>query len=185
MRLFIAVDLTDQQKKQLLSLQNELRQVFRDVKWVEPPGYHVTVKFLGDGMDDAKVENICSLMDEAVRSRKPFEIALQGLGVFPNRRNPRIIWSGVEKGSIHIIDLWKDLELILTREGFSPSANSFTPHVTLGRIRRFNKEVSLDNILKTYSSFSTSPSRIKHVTLYQSLISRRGATYIPRKKINF
>ncbi|MGC9358536.1 MAG: RNA 2',3'-cyclic phosphodiesterase, partial [Anaerolineae bacterium] len=60
----------------------------------------------------------------------------EGLGAFPNTRNPRVIWVGVEEPTGRLALLHKAVNEALERVGFEPETRPFKPHLTLGRTRR-------------------------------------------------
>ena len=89
-RVFVALDLPDPAKTILKQTVQELRNVLPDgVRWVDPAGIHLTLKFLGD-VDTGRVNALMAAMDKAARGFDScsFPLGLSGLGVFPNAREP-------------------------------------------------------------------------------------------------
>ncbi len=80
MRLFIAADLSDEQKNIISFLQKELKVHFRNVKWVEPEALHITLKFLGE--IEMPTDELIDLLNKSVIGFDCFELSIKGLGFF-------------------------------------------------------------------------------------------------------
>ncbi len=182
-RQFIALDLSEEQKNGLLALQRELKKDINGIKWVEHGNLHVTLKFLGE-MEEEYINALCSLVEKAAGRFKPLEMSLGKLGLFPGgSKKPRIIWVGVEQGREVIQELWQELEQLFHREGHPLSQNPFSPHVTIGRIRRVQNKVPLSRWTDQYRKFTLPPTTVNYVTVYQSVLKPQGAIYTPLQKI--
>ena len=90
LRLFIAIELTDALRTSLAALQNDLKRQLspRVVRWTNPDGIHLTLKFLGDTPAD-RVEAIARAMEAAAVSFAPFSFTVAGFGCFPNLRRAK------------------------------------------------------------------------------------------------
>jgi 2'-5' RNA ligase len=94
---------------------------------------HLTLKFLGS-VPDVELNDVCRVVKQAVAPVEPFEIVFRGLGAFPNPRQPRTLWLGVEQGSEEIIELQQAVEQSLQTLRFPKENRRFLPHLTLGRV---------------------------------------------------
>ncbi|MGD2144676.1 MAG: RNA 2',3'-cyclic phosphodiesterase, partial [Anaerolineae bacterium] len=63
-------------------------------------------------------------------------LAAEGLGCFPNKRRPRVLWVGVSEATGRLEALQRAIEEAMTGLGYRPDRHGFTPHLTLGRVRR-------------------------------------------------
>lgn len=133
MRLFIAIPVNDVVKGYAASIRNELELNHPDVKWVEQNNYHLTLKFLGE-VDSAATGQIKKGLAAAAESCPPFSLTTRGVGFFPNRGRPRVIWVGVA-GEMDKADfLGERIDAYLMELGFDPEKRrSF--HLTMGRVR--------------------------------------------------
>jgi 2'-5' RNA ligase len=52
MRAFVAVDIDEAVRRRLVAAQEQLAATGADLKLVEPPNIHVTMKFLGEVPED-------------------------------------------------------------------------------------------------------------------------------------
>jgi 2'-5' RNA ligase len=102
---------------------------------VRPAALHLTLRFLGD-RDGPERDAVAGILDGLTASVRPFPVRFAGLGTFPPRRPPRVLWLGVTEGSRRLAALARALERELAAAGFPPADNPFRPHLTLGRFRR-------------------------------------------------
>ena len=85
-RSFIAIELDQDLRDRLTALQTKLKSPqYPWVKWVNPQGIHLTLKFLGY-IDASKTDDVVAAMAEAVHETTPFQLIAGGLDVFPNLR---------------------------------------------------------------------------------------------------
>ena len=100
-RCFLAVEIPDAVRRAAAELTEDLRKGAQFTKahpsWVKPQNMHFTVVFLGQRSAN-QVERVKRLMEDIPRAIAPFPVEVGGLGVFPNPRNPKIVWVGVRKG---------------------------------------------------------------------------------------
>ena len=89
-RLFVALDLPEDTKRSLEPLGMGLG----DVRWLDADQQHLTLRFLGQ-LDDGWVREVADAL--ALVPGIPFELRLKGIGHFPLRGEPRVLWVGVEK----------------------------------------------------------------------------------------
>lgn len=175
MRLFVAINFSSTLKNALAGLLDELRRLPVTVKWVPPANIHLTLKFLGE-VDRDRVKEIGMAMGRAARGVNPWDLEVRGTGVFPNWRDPRVVWAGVCAGAE--LDV---LQQQLTREylklGFP--VTSFTPHITLGRLRPGTPGGPLRDKLQSLAGVSWGRERVTAVSLMESRLTPRGALYRP------
>jgi len=133
-RAFIAIEFPQDLQHQLSALSQNLRTAgLSGIRWVPPENIHLTLKFLGEIPPDVLQGFITHLPDLA-QTASPFTLRLQGLGVFPGLRHPRVLWVGVEAPQA-LFDLQREVETLAHRLGIPPEDRPFTPHITLGRMR--------------------------------------------------
>jgi len=179
-RSFIAIELPDELKSELVQLEARLKSggQFR-VKWVDPNGIHLTLKFLGDIAAD-KAEEIVGAMEEAARGVSTFQLKVKGLGVFPNPKRAQVAWVGLSGEVDKLAQLQKSVESKLAPLGFAPESRRFTPHLTLARLRN---QVSPDERqrfgqLITGTAFEADCAiEVAAISLIRSQLTREGAIY--------
>lgn len=177
MRLFIALDLSDEQKEYLSSVQDSFKRRRVSARWVSPAIIHITLQFLGD-VDDFSVPNLKAAIGEAVEPFACFAFSLGKLGWFGAAHSPRVLWMQVDKGYRQMIDLQKSIEDKLIPLGFK-SDKPFKPHITLAR----NPELNGLDITQAASEGIVEVGRASteavctKVVLYRSYLAKEGPTY--------
>lgn len=136
-RLFVAIPLPEPLLKRLDDVKYRLqgKVPHRSVRWVRSEGIHLTLKFLGDTPKE-KVPTIVEALTVVGQNAPSCTLIAEGLGCFPNLRRPRVLWVGVTEPSGRLEALQKAVEEAMMALGYKPERHSFTPHLTLGRVRR-------------------------------------------------
>ena len=130
-RLFFALWLPEELRKGLWRSLAPLRRAQRDVRWVPPERFHITLRFMGD-TPPAAVSRLTGAAD-ALAAQAPFPVRFTRTGVFPSRGAPRVHWVGLTAAPL--IQLRDLLDVALARQGIAPGSRAFTPHLTVGRVR--------------------------------------------------
>ncbi len=178
MRTFIAIQIPDIVKSELVQIIDKLKSSQADVKWIKPEGIHLTLKFLGN-IDEQKATEVKEVLNKAAKAEIPFEITLEGLGAFPKPASPKVIWTGVKEGAQNTINLVKNLEEQLEKIGFEKERRSFYPHLTLGRLRSPQNKGKLSSLLESTEFKSSSIIKVTRLALIQSTLTPTGAIYNP------
>ena len=137
MRTFIAIPLPHPLLEKLAALQRKLEQQapHRSVRWVRVEGIHLTLKFLGDTLTE-KLPEIEQALAAVAHYAPACTFTVGELGCFPNPRRPRVVWVGVQEPTGRLVALQDGIEEVLAPWGYEPEGRGFTPHLTLGRVRR-------------------------------------------------
>ena len=133
-RLFIALPLPVPVKAELNALIQIGQRQAPPVRWVRPEQMHVTLKFLGD-VEEQREERLTAAL-EAVTGISPFVFNLAGVGAFPNRQRPRVVWTGIDSGCREVAALAARVDEALAPCGFPREERPFSPHVTIGRVKQ-------------------------------------------------
>ena len=181
MRTFVAIPLPEECRLMLDRLQQILRVYQADVRWVEIPSIHLTLKFLGE-VDPAIIPALTESLDRASRSERAFRLRVQGLGCFPNQRNPRVIWCGTEGDVGSLTRLQQIVETTCGKFGFGPEDRAFHPHLTLGRVNGKRNLQPLLDCIKMGSDLECS-FQADHYSVFSSTLKPQGAVYAVLKTI--
>lgn len=173
-RAFIAVTLGKSAIEEIAKIRNLLQEAEGDIRWTRVENLHLTLKFLGD-IERQQVEPILEVLKKLMETQPPLHLIVQGLGVFPNSRRPRVLWAGL-KGE-RLLELVEAIETSLMPLDFPPEDREFTPHLTLGRIRSLRGWDRVFALLKAHEHMVFGESTVKEVTLYQSTLRPDGAVY--------
>jgi 2'-5' RNA ligase len=106
----------------------------------------------------------------------PFSFNLTGLGAFPNRRQPRVIWTGVGEGKDQVIQLAASVENAVEACGLPPEDRPFSPHLTLARVKDPQDFTELWQAADQMK-FTGKPIHAVDVRLVWSTLTPKGPVY--------
>jgi 2'-5' RNA ligase len=179
-RAFIAIELPDSVKAVLSGLQERLRRGGpAPVKWVEPDGMHLTVKFLGNVAAPA-IPDIERVIADSAQNIHPFRLSLGQPGAFPNLRAPRVVWVGIEGDTATLASLQESLERGILPLGFEKEKRAFSAHLTLGRVRDKASAAEtrrLGDMLASPAPLDPVAFDVNSVSLMRSTLTRERAIY--------
>ncbi|MFW6163626.1 MAG: RNA 2',3'-cyclic phosphodiesterase [Planctomycetota bacterium] len=176
MRTFIAVDFDEAIRERLAAVQQDLSAAPCKIKWVKPAAMHATLKFLGE-IDPEQVEPVAEAMAAAADGVAPFEVQVRGLGAFPPRGAPRVVWAGMDDPAGGLARLNEALEQRLSALGFKRERRPFHAHLTIGRVKGRRGGRELRALLEAEPEAAFGTQRVDGIVLYHSELSPQGATY--------
>jgi 2'-5' RNA ligase len=174
-RAFIAVDLESQVIENICRAISDLKPLIPGIHWVSAKNFHLTLKFLGD-VEESRIDDIGANLADKIGPFPRLSINAKGLGVFPDRRRPRILWVGLTGNALTA--LAARVESALDPLGFAAEQRPFTPHLTIGRWRQYDRAPkNLGEALASWRNREFGESKVCQVTLYQSVLKSEGAIY--------
>jgi 2'-5' RNA ligase len=176
-RSFLALKLPPEIKKPLSHILREMRKTPLDVRWVKADNIHITMVFLGT-VPVGHVEPMGEAAEKVCQQYGPFAISLKGVGVFSSRRNPRVLWTGME-GDLDRMTCFRDaLQKHLKPFGIKREKRPFRPHLTIGRFRKGARPgTPLDELLSKYQELTSPVCALKGLTFFRSDLKPGGALY--------
>ena len=181
MRTFIAIDLDEGIRRRLVDVQERLRGVAPRVRWVRPEGLHVTLKFLGE-IDEEMVEPVTAVVAEAAEGIAPFQVRVAGLGAFPPRGAPRVLWAGVDDPAGQLATIHRRIDRGLAPLGFERERRRFHPHVTLGRAKDRRADPGLRTTLDGLCDHELGVQAVAEIVLFHSILDPTGAVHNPLRR---
>ena len=181
LRCFIAIDIPEQIKRGMGDLIAFLKKHNADVKWVAHENLHLTLKFLGKTPEDL-LPGIGASLSKIVLSYETFCIKIYGVGVFPNKKYPRIIWVGIEDTDF-LKNLQGDIESRMASLGYQKEEREFQPHLTLGRVRSQKGMAHIIHELDTLQSKDFGSIEVNNIKLMRSDLKPTGVQYSCLQKI--
>jgi len=135
LRTFIAIEVPGNIQSSITSAIAPLRDLLADsVKWVREGNIHLTLKFLGETPEE-KIREIEAAVSRAAGCFAPIKAEVKGTGVFPDTRRPSVLWVGLLAPPT-LTELSSRIEQELAPLGFESDERPFSPHLTVGRLRR-------------------------------------------------
>lgn len=176
MRVFAAIKIVP--NSTLINVYDEIKSTFKEekIKWVEENNLHITIKFFGE-IENTEVECLKQALLKC-KAEKTFGFAIEGVGVFKSGRHPKVMYFGL-KNLYSLLEFQQRVESFCVTCGFKPRRRTFTPHLTLGRIK-FIKQISpFYAFVEKYKTIPIQQVVVNELILYQSILKPTGAVYKP------
>jgi 2'-5' RNA ligase len=174
-RLFIAMNTPHEILPLLAGVRDRLKATRADVKWDSNEKLHCTLKFLGNTHEEL-LPDIISALGRVASLIPPFPVIYSGLGCFPDKQEPQIIWVGVEDLNGVLQKLAQTVGTHMAALGFEREQRPFHPHVTLGRVKSPRHLRELLAMMETVT-FHGSPVSLGKIELVKSELKPGGSVY--------
>ena len=168
-RLFIAVNF---KPSVIEDIQNICFGV-KNARWVPREQMHLTLRFLGK-CDESQFQDVLTSLNKV--HINTFFIFPEGVGYFPPRGNPRVLWVGI-KQSPELRTLRRSIDNVLARIGIPEERKKFHPHITVARMRDHTPSSAIIPFLAQNSLFKTEKSIVTEFYLYSSILRQEGALH--------
>jgi 2'-5' RNA ligase len=175
MRNFIAIPLPDAVKNRVKEAVQRLAPAAVDVTWCTKSQFHLTLAFLGETAPSILPHLSEGLMRLCAEVR-PFTCRAYGYGFFGSKRNPKVVWAGVDPAP-KLLELQEAVAMELSRFGFKIEVKAFRPHVTLGRCKERARNYPLIQAMEAEEQVDFGSWSVTGLTLFESRLSPRGAIY--------
>ncbi len=167
-RLFIAIDIPEAIRKELEGFGRSIP----NARPVPMDQFHLTLKFIGE-VEENRILDIDDALKEIIQPE--FSLRLKGVGTFPPRGAPRILWAGVEPMD-RTIALRNSIERTLAAKGIPRDKRKFFPHLTLARLSNCPIH-SLQQFLAGNAFLQTPEFEVEYFHLYSSWLTKKGALH--------
>jgi 2'-5' RNA ligase len=170
LRLFVATDLPAEVLADISRLQARLRPAYPALRWLEPQGMHLTLKFLG-AVPEERLGEIVRITAAVARGAAACDVATTGLTAFPGWRSARVVVVGCTVPPA-LAELQARLEPAYTSLGVAAEARAFRPHVTVAR-----PTGRAGRLAHPGEALAEHRFRIGEIVLYQSFLGPGGSRY--------
>jgi 2'-5' RNA ligase len=181
-RSFLAIELPKPILKKIEEVQGDLRSTHADVRWVNPEKIHLTLKFFGN-IEESRIDPIFKSIEEPIRNTLPFSLKVQGVGAFPNLKNPRVIWMGLVDGREILVSFQKQIETQFEEIGFQSEDRPFHPHLTLGRMKSSRGKEELVGRMERHKEEEFGDLQVERMVLFKSDLKPTGPIYTPLREL--
>ncbi len=172
-RLFVAIDLPDAAKDQILGLREDDLPPGR---WTRRDALHLTLHFIGETSENQARRYMQALQ----RVDAPaFVLQIGGVGQFPVDSRPRLIWVGVGNTPA-LRALHEAAGHALQIGGFRQERRRFHPHITLMRFKKPLRRGLASRWIQAHLDFHIEPVAVREFALYESQLRPGGAVYTKR-----
>jgi 2'-5' RNA ligase len=152
------------------------------VRWVSHANLHLTLVFIGEVSDSDRPAVSAAL--EPSFGVPAFDLRVSGFGSFPASGPLRVIWMGIAEGVRDLSLLHDEVNRRLVRVGRAGEARLYAPHLTVARVkdaRGVTARAARDTVRAAIAGGGS--TRVEHVTLFRSRLSRDGSAYEPLKRV--
>jgi len=176
MRTFVALPLPRDVQSVLAKTISRLDNfAARSIRFVPAGQIHLTMKFLGE-IDPDRAPAISAALSGLVLRHAPWSARLSGLGGFPGRSSPRVVWVGIEDDG-QASAMQASVEDALAVLGHEREARAFTPHLTLGRRRPGRDGARLRSGLLDQVRVEPVTFVFDRLVLFTSMLTPTGAVH--------
>ena len=176
-RIFVAVNISDKARRKVSDYIETLRDEFSNfrVGWDKAEKLHLTLKFLGD-IDENQLAKLIEAIEDATRQIPDFKLRISNTGVFPSKRNARVLWLGVEDEAESLQKLNNILEAECAKRGLAKEKRNFKAHLTVARLREAHKSKKLvERHLE--NDFESDEFEVSEIVIYESRLQKSGSIY--------
>ena len=188
MRLFVAVEIDpvvaaaaaaviDRLRERAVRLAPQAR-----ITWLTADRLHITVRFIGHV--DADTADVIRRALAPPLERDPFELTVAGVGTFPPKGPPRVVWAGLTEGRQPLTAIEERVGERLVGVGIAPEARPYNPHLTLARVREAGGLRSAA-LLEAVKDRMLGATMVEAITLFESRLSPTGPTYVALQRTAF
>ena len=186
-RLFLAIALPESVRGFLTERVRAIGQRVEKVRWVPAENMHITLKFFGD-TSAARQATIVATMERVAARVPPFELAITGVKVVRRGRRPSMVWATAADTDGALRRLNGRTERLLEQGGFARERRSFSPHITLARVRDGIapwEQHMLEEWVLAQRDMPEVPFRVADVLLMKSELKPQGAEYTVSQRFAF
>jgi 2'-5' RNA ligase len=174
-RAFLSIEIENQTLlSRVRTIQQRLDQTAAKMKIIKSENIHFTLRFFGD-TPLSRLDQIKTRLDEI--KFNPFEIEVAGVGSFPNKRRPRIIWIGVTQNAPKVLKLKDEIDSSLIDIGYQPEKRKYTPHATIARVRHVKDSRRIADNLENLANEVIGKMNITKVIMMKSTLTPSGPIY--------
>jgi len=174
-RAFLSIDINDDSLlANILQIQEQLDRKSAKMKLVERENIHFTWRFFGDTTMN-QIDEVHSELSQL--KIEPFIVDIGGVGAFPSKRRPRVIWIGVQQGIELMRELKVRTDLLLANVGYAIERKKFIPHATIARVRDVYDQDRILRSLQDLSEVSVGKMNVTGVRMTKSTLTPSGPIY--------
>lgn len=133
MRFFIALEIPEECRKQLETVQENLRQIIPGVRLTNNDKLHLTIAFIGEQPDTLK-ESLVKVMENAASGIPPFSITPAYIDGFPNLHHAHTFWVGVKGDIDKLMIIRERIKDGLVSLGLDTEDRRYVPHIAIAKI---------------------------------------------------
>ncbi|MGV8133659.1 MAG: RNA 2',3'-cyclic phosphodiesterase [Mangrovibacterium sp.] len=174
-RIFLAIKINPE--PELLDLFDLLRDELsgEQIKWVDEDQLHITLKFFGD-TPDSTIKDISAAAKDCCLKYNSFSFDICSPGYFRKRQEPSVVFLQSAKTE-GLNTLQSDLERRFAGLGIPKEERTFSPHLTLGRVKSVHDTSLFYDLMKQFPQRAVQTTPVRELTLFESILKSSGPEY--------
>ena len=181
-RTFISIDFDNKPiLENIRSIQEKVLHTGAHLRPVNLDILHITLEFLGE-IAEEQIEIVKGILD-SLRFQK-FKLSVKNPNVLPNENYVRVVYCALE-GDIDVLSaIQQDLREKLRSSGFKVDKRSFTPHLTIARVKSSRNRKELISVIGELSEMDCGEQEITSLKLKKSDLTSDGPLYTTIHSVN-
>jgi 2'-5' RNA ligase len=187
MRAFVAIPSEAMWVESARGLVERLRGSLPRAVWTRPESWHLTLRFLGDGVSPDFIDRLAEDVGAAALETVPGEILAGAPAVFPERGRARVLGVGFapSPGLESVSSLARRSEEAAVRLGSPVEERPFHAHVTFARIRESWPAEAVEEYRREVTAWTFPPWLARSCVLFESRLGPDGAVHTPLHEWTF
>jgi 2'-5' RNA ligase len=174
MRLFVALEIPSEPRKNLAALLEELRPLLPRLRWTSTTSMHLTLKFIGE-VSSSALDAIRSALSK-VKLGSTIAVRSAALGSFHGREKAGVLFAKIEPPA-KLTELAGQIDRQLQLAGIAGETRAFVPHLTLARCKNGELPDNIAEILANFSGREFADFQCAEFCLVESKLKPVGAEY--------
>jgi 2'-5' RNA ligase len=181
MRLFVGIEIAPAVAAATLELIARLQAASARlaprsrITWVTADRLHITIRFIGH-VDESRAGEIHDVLRPSF-GVAPFDLTVGGVGTFPPKGSPRVVWAGLGRGREQLITLEPAVSERLAQVRVPREDRPYNPHLTLARVRDA-AGLRPTPFVGNLGDIALGTMPVDAITLFESRLSPKGPTYV-------
>lgn len=177
-RTFLAFPIDEATRRQLAEAQRQLETVGAKVRWTDAAQLHVTMKFLGDVMDE-DLSHVCDVALRIAAETPAFDFTVARVVSAPPHGHMRMIWVGIDEPTGIMARMHRELDEAYVPLGFKAERRGFHAHLTLGRIKSGVRVPQLRQAIAPMGQTTFGIQGADELVVFSSELAPGGPVYTP------
>lgn len=169
MRFFIALEIPEESKKELDSVQERLREIIPGIRTTDNNKLHLTIAFIGEQPEGIR-DKLTRVIKNAALGIPSFQITPAYVDGFPHLHQAHIFWVGVKGDIDKLMILRERIKDGLADLGLDTDDRRYVPHIAVAKINGgFHIQPDQESKLQNMMEQNFSPIKITSIKLFESI----------------